>query len=376
MRDALSIMDQCSIYGKQEITAQIVLEVLGMSGMEALVKIGDAVLQEDTPKAINLVSEISAGGKDINQLIRDMVNHFRNLLMTKVVERPEDVIDQGAEHVSILKNHAEHYTRDNIIRCINILATLENESKFAANPRILLEIAVVKMCKVSHDLSHDGLMARLAKLELAVSEGTYVGSNTNSNTSSNPNINTSSNSSSGSNLNLNSTTNSGLDQNFASKKTIATDNADQKKNIVAEIKGVNGSVNNSASNAELGEGDMLRKWPGFIKSLIAERKMSIATMLRIGKPLKIDGNVITLTFDKEDGGYAKSSLEKPMNKSAAEAAAAKYFGKEIRLRCVIDGEIPSDNASVLKATLNKENELEENVIRLFGREKVEVVDEE
>jgi len=144
MRDALSVLDQCSIASSGDITAKTVLEVLGMSGGEALIKIGDAILREETPAAIQQISELSEGGRDINQLIRDLVIHFRNLLMTKVVDKPEDIIDQGVEAINILKSHAEHHTRENIIRCINILAALENEAKFASNPKILLEIAVVK----------------------------------------------------------------------------------------------------------------------------------------------------------------------------------------------------------------------------------------
>jgi len=102
MRDALSVLDQCSIASSGNVVSQTVLEVLGMSGGEALIKIGDAILREETPAAIKQISELSAGGRDINQLIRDLVLHFRNLLMTKVVDRPEDIIDQGAEAIDIL----------------------------------------------------------------------------------------------------------------------------------------------------------------------------------------------------------------------------------------------------------------------------------
>jgi len=264
MRDALSILDQCAIAGSGNITDHTVLEVLGMSGGEALIKIGDAILREDTPSAIQQISELSAGGRDINQLIRDLVLHFRNLLMTKVVEKPEDVIDQGAEAISVLKDHAEHHTRENIIRCINILATLENEGKFAANPKILLEIAIVKMCKVSFDLSHDGLVSRLAKVENMIATGAI---------NINPN-----------GLVGNSTAGEGkIDISLKGEKKISGSSSEKS--------GSAPKIENGLDKAGLSEGEALRQWGGFMKNLAAEKRMKIVTMLRIGKPIRLEGNI-------------------------------------------------------------------------------------
>lgn len=331
MRDALSILDQCAIAGSGSIDDHTVLEVLGMSGSEALIKIGDAILRENTPSAIQQISELSAGGRDINQLIRDLVLHFRNLLMTKVVEKPEDVIDQGAEAISVLKDHAEHHTRENIIRCINILATLENEAKFAANPKILLEIAVVKMCKVSFDLSHDGLVSRLAKLETAVATGA---------------------------ISVNVV---GVDPEGV--KVVGA--LGEKKPVAEKLK-----VEKPKENLQTGsltEGEALRQWSGFMKNLAAEKRMKIVTMLRIGKPIRLDGNIVTVSFEKGDGDFAKASMEKGENRAEAELAAAKFFGKEIRFRFISEGEEIKSVADI---------DIVANAIKLGGEDKVEVVEEE
>ena len=335
MRDALSVLDQCSIASSGNVTSQTVLEVLGMSGGEALIKIGDSILREDTPAAIKQISELSAGGRDINQLIRDLVIHFRNLLMTKVVDKPEDIIDQGAAAIDILKNHAEHHTRENIIRCINILAALENEAKFSSNPKILLEIAVVKMCKVSFDMSHDGLISRLSKLEEAIASGTK----------------------------------SPLPESNGGAGPVKSSSGPVKSDAGVGISKTAKTAESveSAESAELTEGEALRKWSAFVKSLAVEKRMKIVTMLRIGKPVKLIGNIITVSFEKGDGDFAKASMEKGENRSEAEKAASNFFGKEIRFSFISEGDSIKEETPV---------DIVANAIKFVGKDKVEVVEEE
>ena len=143
MRDALSILDQCSVYGDKIITHDNVLEVLGIVNNQYLFKISETVLREDASGAIRVIDEIAAGGKDISQFIKDLMIQYRNLLMTKVVSKCEDVIDMSREGIEQLKKLSHDYDKNNIIRCISILSELENEAKWSGNPRILLEVALV-----------------------------------------------------------------------------------------------------------------------------------------------------------------------------------------------------------------------------------------
>lgn len=329
LRDALSILDQCAVYGGKHVTESTVLEVLGISGDQHLMDIGEAILKGDASKAIILIDELATGGKDIYQFIKDLTVHYRNLLMTKILDKPEDVIDMSMEGIESLKESAESFPGESITRCIKLLSELENEAKWYSNPRVLLEVAVVKMCKAAGDDSLDGIMARMAKLERTIAEGGVTIATT--------------------------TAKQDLGQKPTKQEApkAATTDKPQKK------------AQSSTSNADAS--GILQKWSGFKQFLKERRKMKLATFVMTAKPIKFDDKVLVLSFEKEDK-YSKEALEMPEIKKELEAEAAEYFGMDIKLKSIIkDEEVAAaeDEFDIVKAA-----------IQLVGQDKVEVIVEE
>lgn len=329
MRDALSILDQCSVYGDRRITHDSVLEVLGIVNDEYLFRISESVLREDAGKAIGIVDEIASGGKDISQFIKDLMIHYRNLMMTKVVAKCEEVIDMSMEGIEQLRKQSAEYGKDNIIRCINILSDLEGEARWSANPRILLEVALVKMCKAGGDSSPDGMLARLAKLEAALSNGSF-------------------------------TPVSKEKQQTYGSKSAGAEEGGKGKVIPAKAK--------AAVEAKPENEDIVQKWPGFMQEIKSKGKIKLRTYLAMAKPSAGEPGTVILTYEKEDV-FSKEALETQANKADVEAAASQYFGQPIRIKCIVAGEEAGkpeeENEDIVKAA-----------IELVGIDNIEVVEEE
>lgn len=317
MRDALSILDQCSVYGDRRITHDQVLEVLGIVNNEYLYRMSEMVLKEDAGSAVKTVDEIAAGGKDINQFIRDLMVHYRNLLMTKVVDKCEDVIDMSREGIEQLKKLSAAYDKNNIIRCIGILSELENEAKWSGNPRILLEVALVKMCRSNNDSSLEGILARITKLEEMLSKGSFTP----------------------------------VSKAKASSKASETVGEAAPKMEVSRPK------------AE--SGDIIQKWPGFIQEIKKRGKIKLRTYLALAKPLRVESGVLTLSFEKQDI-FSKEALESTSNRADVEEAASQFFGIPLKVKCIITG----------AAEQEEQDDLVKAAVELAGIDKVEVVEEE
>lgn len=325
MRDALSILDQCAVYGNKKITHNDVLEVLGIVDNQYLFKISEAVLEESAGTAIRVIDEVAAGGKDIRQFIRDLLIHYRNLLMVKVVSNCEDVIDMSKEGIDQLKQQAD-YDKNNIIRCINYLSELENEAKWSVNPRILLEVTLVKMCRVEKEKSLDGILVRLSKLEELISKGSFS-------------------------------------PKSAEKPQVEGSRVKRETGVKKEKTAVEKVKENAVVNSD--GVDIIKKWPDFIQEMKGRGKIRLRTYLAMAKLAKAESGIIVLSFEKE-GIYSKEALELPANKADVEEAASLYFGMPLKVKCIIAGEeIDTEEDNIVKAA-----------IEFVGIDKVEVVEEE
>ncbi len=319
MRDALGILDQCSVYGGKAITCEDVLEVLGIVNDAYLFEISGAVLREDAGRAIEVISEAAAGGKDISQFIRDLIIHYRNLLMTKVTDKCEDVIDMSGEGIKQLKELSGGYNKNNIIRCINILSELEYEARWSSTPRVLMEIAAVKMCRIAGDESLDGILSRISKLEeTAAKGGLYV------------------------------------------KKEEKTPDTAPKAVIEKTVAKINKKADPVSEDS-----DIVKKWPGFIQEIRGRGKIKLRTYLSMVKSIKEESGKVILSYEKE-GIFSKEALELPENRAEVEEAASKYFGVPLKIKCVIKGEAEEgEQDNIVKAA-----------IEFAGNEKVEIIEEE
>lgn len=145
VRDGLSILDQCISGGDTKINASDVLDFLGASGEETFIELTDMVRRRKTADALILLDHVLSDGKDVRQFMRDWVNHYRNLLMTKFIRDPQGVINMSVENIDRIRKQSGSIDLLDINRGILEISKTMNEARWSTQPRILLELVIVKL---------------------------------------------------------------------------------------------------------------------------------------------------------------------------------------------------------------------------------------
>ena len=146
VRDALSILDQCISGGDKVVGEQDVLEFLGASGDEAFIELTEKVRCGQTSEAVEYLADILSDGKDVKQFIKDWISHYRNLLVTKFARNADAVLNMSAENIERLKAQSQALDLDAIYCGILELSKAADQARWSTQPRILLELAMIKMC--------------------------------------------------------------------------------------------------------------------------------------------------------------------------------------------------------------------------------------
>ena len=171
-RDAESTLDQLASATGGTITVQDVLQLLGAVEDEVLFRMCDMVVDGDTAGALTFLEELSAQGQDLGRLVTDLLEHLRHLLLVQhMAEVPESlpVTDEARER---LREQANQLPAPTVIRLIDLLAVAVDDMRQGGDPRLPLELALVKVTRPGSDLSRESLAYRLEQLERAAAAPT------------------------------------------------------------------------------------------------------------------------------------------------------------------------------------------------------------
>ena len=171
MRDALSILDQCIAFNLgEELTYDKVLETIGAVDIEVYIKLLAAIRDSDTTVAVDIIDQAIWQGKDLTQLISEFTGFIRNVLMLKL--DPDMSVDITSDNVDRLIDMGESFTEGMLINYINILQEASAKISYATAKRIILEVAIIKMCKPQMQQGVDALEKRIEELEQKLEEAT------------------------------------------------------------------------------------------------------------------------------------------------------------------------------------------------------------
>ena len=145
VRDGLSLLDQCISGGGTSVSRDEVLELIGASGEEVLMELTDYVTGGQVARALLLLNRVLADGKDVRQLMKDWIEHFRSLLMTKYIKHPEEVLNLSTENVERIRSQSERLSLPVINNSILELSKTLADAKWSTQPRVLLELAIVRL---------------------------------------------------------------------------------------------------------------------------------------------------------------------------------------------------------------------------------------
>jgi DNA polymerase-3 subunit gamma/tau len=170
-RDALGTLEQLVTYGGSEVKLDDVLEILGVADAELVLAAGEALADRDPRAALLTVQSLSESGRDFTQFMRDLSAHLRHLFVVQTLGHVPDSFSVTAEQTDRLSAQADRLSQGEILRAIDFLASAIAAVKDGSEPRIQLEMALLKATQPQADLSLQALMFRIDQLEAALGKG-------------------------------------------------------------------------------------------------------------------------------------------------------------------------------------------------------------
>ena len=351
MRDALSILEQCISFTDEKITYENILSILGTVNTDIILNITQNIIDKDVNKSLEIINEVVQYGKDVNQFIKDLILHLRNLMIIKSASDVENIVESSKEFLDNLAEQAKKVSISDIISYINILSEAENQSKWSSKPRIVLEISIIKLCSNTLNLSLEELSHRLERLEKSINSD---------------NLDIKLRDLNESNYKTNNQKN---DYKVNTSKSNSTKNNDISDEKI--IKGKN-KANNTISKDNIEKNDITidkvqSTWTDILK-YIKKDKISSHALLIEGKPIALENNTLIISYE-DTFGFHKEAIDKQQNKEYVQATINKYLNTDISIRFIMD----SEKAAIKNEENNhKDNELIKKVKSIFGEDLVEI----
>ena len=301
MRDSLSILDQAISMGNGNVDYNTVVSMLGLVTNEHLFNLTNAIIQRSVEKSIEIIEDVIYSGKDIYLFIKDLIAHYRNLLMVKVTNNPEEVLDMSEENIALIKEQGARLRAEEIMRCIRILQEAENNAKLSKQARLYCELAIIKMCKIEYDTSSEVMLTRLNKLEESLRSG---------------------------NIKVTAVPKEVEDINNNKVNTTIKNTSLKEERITEE------SINvNSTSRVTINE--VKKSWKDILERFKARREMIISSLIMIGRPVNCSNGIVTVQFD-EQNEFAKNRLSDSKNKNIINEVFSEILQDNIKVNFTVD----------------------------------------
>lgn len=172
MRDALSLLDQCiAFYLGQKLTYDHVLEVLGAVDTDVFSSLFRKICSQDLNSVIREVEQIVLQGRELSQFVTDFIWYLRNLLMLKSDPQMEQMLDVSSDALAQMKQEIQMTDMDTLMRFIRVFSELSGQIRYATQKRVLVEIALIKLCKPNMEQNYDSILQRLSQLEQRIEQG-------------------------------------------------------------------------------------------------------------------------------------------------------------------------------------------------------------
>ncbi|MBO7214702.1 MAG: DNA polymerase III subunit gamma/tau, partial [Clostridia bacterium] len=165
VRDALSVADLCVSYGQGKLTYSDVLTVLGSTDLGKIDGLIKAVFEGDTGSVLTFTDELSTLGKSIGLLSKDVVNYLRDITVIKTAKNAKDILALPDDRYLAMKQVADMVDGHRILRCNEILSSIETSLRYSTQPRAVLETALIKASMPDVDYNIDALLSRIKVLE-------------------------------------------------------------------------------------------------------------------------------------------------------------------------------------------------------------------
>jgi DNA polymerase-3 subunit gamma/tau len=170
-RDALGTLEQLVTYGGSKIELENVLEIMGAADAELVLDTAEALIDHDPKGVLLAVEKLSSSGRDIAHFMQDLSEHLRHLFVVQTLGEVPATFAVTAEHTDRLSAQADRLPQAEVLRAIDLLARARSAVKDGSEPRIQLELALLKAVQPQSDLSIQALLFRIEQLERKLGQG-------------------------------------------------------------------------------------------------------------------------------------------------------------------------------------------------------------
>jgi DNA polymerase-3 subunit gamma/tau len=280
-RDAVSTLDQLASATGGAITVQDVLQLLGAVEDEVLFRLCDMVVGNETADALIFLEELSEQGQDLGRLVTDLLEHLRHLLLVQHMSEVPDSLPVTDEARERLREQANQMPVATVVRLIDLLAVAVDDMRQGGDPRLPLELALVKVTRPASDLSRESLAFRLERLE----EGHTVA---------------------------------------PEKPSRPTTSAEDAPDI--PLAAAPEPLRNEPLNIDLGQ--LQEAWRRSILPAVEQRSIPIGKTLAEAHPASLAGDTLTLEFP-QSAAFHMSLAEDPKNSAMLRDALYEVTGRKL-----------------------------------------------
>lgn len=327
LRDALSILDQCMSFSENDIEYKDVVDLLGTVNIEQLFEMAEYVIKEDTKKCLEILNEFVVWGKDIKNLIDDLIDHFRNLMVCKVSSDLDEIISLPEEIVEQLKAQASTIEVNDIIRILNILSTTQDAIKVSSNPRVLAEVSIMKLSQPMFDESKESLLKRISNLEEVIKSGK---------------------------ININN--NVEIESKKEAKGTSEKNEVEVEEEVFyEEVK---------SEDVELIE----KSWENILTHIKKDKNMPVYAILREAKEFNVSVNNLYIVFD-DSFAFAKNKLSDEKTRNYIESVIREILNRSFSIKIILKSETKNIKLEIEKEQKDKGEEILKSV---FPKEIIDI----
>ena len=307
MRDALSILDQCMTMEAGTVTAPTVRQLLGLIGQEWVWKLTEAIAERDSIGILLTLDELVVLGKDVRQLLLELAQHARSLMLYKAAPGI-DSIEMYSEDRDLLAAQSAKFSHNELVTILQTLQEAANEVKWASEPRIIAEMALLKVVRRGDSSDLTALLARVAALEAMAGDG-----------SSNRQASV-------------VKTQAARAQPAATLPAISPAPRAPTASAATELPNQTEKALPRAQPESSGSGELKVIWDAVLKELVAGGKRSVHACVAQGQLMALNDKQAVVQFT---ANFPKERTEKEDYRVIVEKVLAEVSGKKAALNCVL-----------------------------------------
>lgn len=171
LRDGLSIMERVISSCGNEMSAEDIVNTLGISTFDSVFELTDAIINENPVAVLEIIDKSISDGRDLTQLANSMLAHFRALMICKLTSEPQQLLEYDAQTLVKIKAQSEKVSFEKINHASSIITAAQTDAKTAKSARLIYELAFLKLTKPEIDRSPEAVMDRLTSVEMKLANG-------------------------------------------------------------------------------------------------------------------------------------------------------------------------------------------------------------